>query len=81
MTWVFNRTGESLPLAMLLHCGVNNYFSLAWFDLFPSLPDGYAAHAFLLSSTARAVVLLIATRGRLGCPPVRDAGTLSDRTA
>lgn len=81
MTWVFNRTGESLPLAMLLHCGVNNYFSLAWFDMFPSLPDGYAAHAFLLSSTTAAAVLLIATRGRLGCPPVHDAHVLPGRTA
>lgn len=69
MTWVFNHTGESPPLAMPLNCGVNNYFSLAWSDMFPSLPDGYAAHAFLLSSTAAAAVLLIATSGRLGCPP------------
>ncbi|MFC4496444.1 CPBP family intramembrane glutamic endopeptidase [Streptomyces ovatisporus] len=68
MTWAFNRTGESLPLVMLLHTGVNNYFSIAWAEMFPALPDGYAAHAFLLSSTAAALVLLVATRGRLGSP-------------
>ncbi|MGW1564835.1 hypothetical protein ACWCQ1_51885 [Streptomyces sp. NPDC002144] len=81
MTWVFNRPGESLPLAMLLHSGVNNYFSLAWSDMFPWLPDGYAAHAFLLVSAAAAAVLLIATRGWLGCPPARDAHALPGRTA
>ncbi|MFJ9710780.1 CPBP family intramembrane glutamic endopeptidase [Streptomyces sp. NPDC101234] len=80
MTWVFNRTGESLPLAMLLHCGVNNFFSLAWSDMFPSLSTSDAAHAFLLSSTIAAAVLLIATRGRLGCPPVRDARAPQGRT-
>ncbi|MCL8011409.1 hypothetical protein [Streptomyces sp. AS02] len=58
------RTGESL----LLQCGVNNYFSVAWSDMVASLPGGYAAHAFLLSSTVADAVLLIATRGRLGCP-------------
>ncbi|GGO42958.1 CAAX amino protease [Streptomyces daqingensis] len=68
MTWAFNRTGESLPLVMLLHTGVNNYFSLAWDEMFPDLPDGYAAHAFLLSSATAAMVLLVATRGRLGKP-------------
>ncbi|MFE6175294.1 CPBP family intramembrane glutamic endopeptidase [Streptomyces sp. NPDC056464] len=81
MTWVFNRTDESLPLAMLLHCGVNNYISLAWSDMFPSLSDGYAAHALLLTSTAAAVVLLIATRGRLGCPPAHDTHALPVRPA
>lgn len=73
MTWVFNRTGGSLPLAMLMHTGVNNFMSLAWTQTFPSLASGYAAHAFLLSSTAAALVLLVATRGRLGCPPATEA--------
>ena len=81
MTWVFNRTGESLPLAMLLHCGVNNYFSLAWAGMFPSLSHGSAAHVFLLTSTAAAVVLLVATRGRLGCPTARDASAPQGRAA
>lgn len=71
MTWVFNRTGESVPLAVLVHCGVNNYFSVAWSGMFPSLPDGHTSHAFLLGSTVAATVLLIATRGRLGGPSAR----------
>ncbi|MFD5010784.1 CPBP family intramembrane glutamic endopeptidase [Streptomyces chartreusis] len=37
MTWVFNKSGESMPLVMLLHCDVNN-FSIAWSDLSPPSP-------------------------------------------
>lgn len=71
MTWVFNRTGQSLPLAMLLHVGVNNYISIAWSDMFPGLSSHYTAHAFLVSSAVVAAILLIATRGRLGYEPER----------
>ncbi|KUM86265.1 CAAX protease [Streptomyces pseudovenezuelae] len=68
MTWVFNRSGESMPLVMLLHTGVNNFFSLAWSDMFPSLSEGDLAHALVLSTAAAALILLAATRGRLGLP-------------
>ncbi|MET7692983.1 type II CAAX endopeptidase family protein [Streptomyces sp. NPDC005483] len=68
MTWVFNRSGESMPLVMLLHTGVNNFVSLAWSDMFPSLSDRDAAHALVLGTTAAALILLAATRGRLGLP-------------
>ncbi|MFI6936847.1 CPBP family intramembrane glutamic endopeptidase [Streptomyces sp. NPDC050287] len=80
MTWVFNRSGESMPLVMLLHCGVNNFFSIAWSGMFPWLSSGNAAHAFLLSSMVGALVLLVATRGRLGCPPASSAHALRGRT-
>ncbi|WP_399884343.1 CPBP family intramembrane glutamic endopeptidase [Streptomyces sp. BBFR51] len=73
MTWVFNRTGESLPLAMLLHVGVNNYISIAWSDMFPELSSGYAAHTFLAASVVVAAILLIATRGRLGYEPAPES--------
>jgi membrane protease YdiL (CAAX protease family) len=66
MTWVFNRTGESLPLAILLHAGVNNYFSVAASQIFPSLTAKDGTHVLLVASTAAALVLLAATRGRLG---------------
>jgi membrane protease YdiL (CAAX protease family) len=69
MTWVFNRTGQSLPLAMLLHTSVNNFFSIAWSEMFPTLTGRDTTHAFLLASTAVALVLLVATRGRLGYRP------------
>jgi membrane protease YdiL (CAAX protease family) len=73
MTWVFNRTGESMPLVMLTHTSVNNFISVAWSDMFPSVSADDATHAFLLSSVAAALVVLIATRGRLGIPRDRIA--------
>lgn len=66
MTWVFNRTGQSLPMAMLLHVSVNNFASMAWSDVFPGLGDDRLQPALLVGSTVGAVVLLVATRGRLG---------------
>ncbi|WP_084774173.1 CPBP family intramembrane glutamic endopeptidase [Nonomuraea candida] len=67
VTWVFNRTGQSLPLVMLLHVSVNNFMSIAYTDMFPSLatPD-QASQVTLLAGTTAAVLVLIATRGRLG---------------
>lgn len=66
MTLVFNRTGESLPMVMLLHVGVNNYFSLAVAEMFPKLTDQDTNRAFLVASVVVALAVLIATRGRLG---------------
>ncbi|MEU0965455.1 type II CAAX endopeptidase family protein [Streptomyces sp. NPDC005917] len=68
MTWVFNRSGESMPLVMLLHTSVNNYFSMAWSDMFPDVTPADTAHAFLLAAALAAAVVLVATRGRLGLP-------------
>jgi membrane protease YdiL (CAAX protease family) len=67
ITWVFNRTGQSLPLVMLLHTSVNTFFSVASTAIFPTLAsrqDG--ANVLLLSTVVAAVVVLIGTRGRLG---------------
>ncbi|MFI1728993.1 CPBP family intramembrane glutamic endopeptidase [Streptomyces acidicola] len=80
MTWVFNRSGGSMPLVMLLHCGVNNYFSVASLDMFPWLSSETTSNAFLLSSMTAALILLVATRGRLGCPPASAADALPGRT-
>ena len=68
MTWVFNRSGQSLPIAMLVHTGVNNTISIAWADLFPGAGADDIAWVFLLASGLAAAVVLIATRGRLGYP-------------
>jgi uncharacterized protein len=66
MSWVFNRTGQSLPLSMLMHAGANTFASTLGAEMFPSLD----AQQSLVSMTAVAVVaaaaLLLATRGRLG---------------
>ncbi|MEV4841132.1 type II CAAX endopeptidase family protein [Nonomuraea sp. NPDC049486] len=70
VTWVFNRTGQSLPLVMLLHVSVNNFMSIMYADVFPSLATAeQASHVTLLAGTTAALVVLVATRGRLGYRP------------
>lgn len=69
MSWVFNRTGQSLPMAMLLHVSINNFMSVAWQDAFPGLDRDMGQNALLLGSTIAAAVVLIGTRGRLGYDP------------
>ncbi|WP_319018339.1 CPBP family intramembrane glutamic endopeptidase [Microbispora sitophila] len=73
VTWVFNRTGQSLPLIMLLHVSVNNFMSIVYSDMFPSIdtPE-QASHVTLLAATTAAVLVLVATRGRLGYRPVEE---------
>jgi uncharacterized protein len=67
MTWVFNRTGESLPAVMLLHAGINNATSVLWQPMFPTLDvHRDAQQALLITTAVISIGLLIATRGRLG---------------
>lgn len=66
MTWVFNRSGESLPIAMLVHTSVNNVMSIAWAELFPGTDVDDIALTFLVTSGLAAAVVIITTRGRLG---------------
>lgn len=72
MSWVFNRTGESLPLSMLMHVSVNNFATVMWAEVFPTL-DGEGDViwiAMALGSVVAATLIVIATRGRLGHPAV-----------
>ncbi|MEV4890591.1 CPBP family intramembrane glutamic endopeptidase [Nonomuraea sp. NPDC055795] len=70
VTWVFNRTGQSLPLVMLLHVSINNFMSIVYADMFPSIATpALASRVTLLAGTTAAVLVLIATRGRLGYRP------------
>ncbi|MEU4695170.1 CPBP family intramembrane glutamic endopeptidase [Actinoplanes sp. NPDC023714] len=67
LTWVVNATGGSLPMAMLVHANVNTVFSLMWPEIFPSLDVFRASlHALIVGSGIIAVILIAATRGRLG---------------
>ena len=67
MTWVFNRTGQSVPLIMLLHAGINSTYTLLWPTFFPTLAaEGQTLVVQLIVTVAATAVLLIATRGRLG---------------
>jgi membrane protease YdiL (CAAX protease family) len=70
ITWVFNRCGQSLPIAMLLHASHNNLFSVVWSDVFPHLnPAWNQLNAALIAYGVLAIVLILTTRGRLGYPP------------
>ncbi|MBJ7385952.1 MAG: CPBP family intramembrane metalloprotease [Mycolicibacterium sp.] len=66
LSWVFNRTGESLPIAMLMHVSVNNFASILWADVFPSLDAERAMVAMTSLTVITAAVVLVGTRGRLG---------------
>ncbi|MPY50552.1 CPBP family intramembrane metalloprotease [Streptomyces sp. K1PN6] len=81
MTWVFNRSSGSMPLVMLLHCGVNNFFSIAAMDMFPGMTRQDASSAFLLGSLVGALIVLVATRGRLGAGSASGDGALPGRAA
>jgi len=71
ITWLFNRTGESLPVVMLAHVSVNNFASVVWFAVFSTLdPSGQAASwASVVGFGAVALLLVAVTRGRLGYRP------------
>lgn len=72
MSWVFNRTGESLPLSMLMHVSVNTFASVVWTDMFPSLSTERGLLAMTAAAAFAAGVLLIGTRGRLGYRPSQN---------
>lgn len=75
MTWVFNRSGESVPLVMVLHASINTFCSVIWYDAFPGLdPSRDTSWVMLIAATAAALVLLVATRGRLGLSARSVAG-------
>ena len=67
MTWLFNRTGQSLPIVMVFHAAINTTYSLLWPEIFPKL-NGYrdSLAVNLIAALAAAVILIVVTRGRLG---------------
>jgi membrane protease YdiL (CAAX protease family) len=86
MTWIFNGSGESLPIAMIAHASINTFASLALPQMFPSLSsqqDVTDASLLVPAAAAAALVLLVATRGRLGyCPgPGPQPGSRPTRPA
>lgn len=67
ITWVFNRTRESLPLAIVVHVSNNNFATVLWGAMFTTLDvarDALAGAA--IAYGVLALVLVLATRGRLG---------------
>ena len=66
MAWIFNRTGQSLPLAMLAHVSVNTFMSGVFSEMFPTVSEDGTHYALAVSSVIAAVIVIAATRGRLG---------------
>lgn len=72
ITWVFNHTRESLPVALLLHASNNTVASLVLPELFAHAHESWLLAAGAIGYGAATVVLLVATRGRLGYRGPRD---------
>lgn len=66
ITWVFNHTRESLPVAMLLHTGNNTTASVVLPIMFHTMSPSWSLVAGTVAFGAAAVIVLIVTRGRLG---------------
>jgi len=71
MTWVFNRTGQSLPMAMLLHVSINTFASVLIGDMFPTIGENFdmIQRTLLLMAGVGTIVTIVATRGKLGYRP------------
>lgn len=69
MSWVFNRTGESLPLSMLMHVSANTFASVLWSAMFPSIAAQYVYPLLAVAAVVAAAGIILATRGRLGTRP------------
>lgn len=80
MTWVFNRTGQSLPMAMLLHVSVNN-FSGVWGEMFPMWDVDMFQLVLTAGAAVAAAVTLVGTRGRLGHEPADARTTVPEPVA
>ena len=67
-TWVYNNTGGSILLAALLHAAINMSSGLV-LDLIPGMEDAFGVQlygAVAIACVIVALVLVAATRGRLG---------------
>ena len=70
LTWVYNSTGGSLPIVALFHASINATGGAAILATFFAGVDGILVYAAL---AVLALIVIVATRGRLGLP--RPDGT------
>jgi len=78
MAWVFNSTGQSLPLAMLAHVSVNNFVSVIWGEMFPTVGQNLVMPAMAVGAVIAAVLVMAITRGRLGYRPELGVGEIDE---
>jgi uncharacterized protein len=73
MTWVFNHTGGSLLIMMLMHASFNTFANRVAAPLFPApIFEDYGLLPVLIGFVLTAIVVIAVTRGRLGYQ--RDSG-------
>lgn len=67
MTWVFNHVQGSLLITMLMHATFNTFANKILVPLFPApIVEEYGQLPLLIAFCGTAIVLIVATRGRLG---------------
>ena len=75
-TWVFNHTGGSVFIAIVLHASVNTP-QLALVPLFPAVDVTDLNLAALIGFGVMALLIVVLTRGRLGYEPDQTAASES----
>ncbi len=78
IAWVFNHTGGSILIAILLHASINFSQGLTS-DLFPRAAFNEVGPVAAFCVTA--LIIVVATRGRLGYSGTDDRAVLPDQTA
>ena len=77
--WVVNNTRDSVLMAILVHASWNTFYATSLIRLFPT-PAVLGSYSNLtIAACALALVLIAATRGRMGCQ--NEADTLLKETA
>ena len=77
--WVVNNTRDSVLMAILVHASWNTFYATSLIRLFPA-PAVLGSYSNLtIAACALALVLIAATRGRMGCR--NEADTLLKKTA
>ena len=79
--WVVNNTKRSVLMAILVHASWNTFYAVALVQLFraPAVLGSYLN--LMMAASALAVVLLAATRGRMGYRPEADGACRDSRGA
>ena len=74
--WVVNNTRDSVLMAILVHASWNTFYATCLIRLFPTRAVLGSYSNLTIGACALALVLIVATRGRLGCQ--NEADTLPE---